>query len=549
MWRPGYPRRFGDRHLLLKELGRGRVGRVFLAHAGGRLCALKTMDGRTGDGDAAPVPDEYVYRRFVDEARLSTRLDHPNLLYVSEAYPTASPPFVVTEYVRGKSLRQILDRCADWRMPFPLGLALYLTREVLRGLGYLHALEDQDLVHRDVTPSNILCSYEGQVKLADFGLARWRDRLAETLVGERWLPSPYQSPEQRRGLPLDPRNDLFAVGLVLWELLTGRRAVEPGSTSLGAGMLPPPSQVVPQLPSDVDDVVMTALADDPAERYPSAGAFAARLTALLTAAQDGSRLKAFLEELFESEQEREADEERALVAAVAGVQAQAQVGVGAGVGLGGLATPGAARVVTPGASTLADAPRELPPQGIQATNRPPPRRLIWLAPLAVGTVAALALVFAQRADDREPAAVATARAPSPPPASAPAPASAPPLAPTPPSTRAAPPTAVPARAVQATAAPTRPALRAGRVRPRSAQRLLARGEALLREARLDQALESARAARRAGRELEGRLLAGRILLAMGRYREASAEYAAALRLNPASESAAEGHALARSKIR
>jgi tetratricopeptide (TPR) repeat protein len=530
MWRPGYPRRFGDRHLLLKELGRGRVGRVFLAHAGGRLCALKTMDGRTGDGDAAPVPDEHVYKRFVDEARLSTRLDHPNLLYVSEAYPTASPPFVVTEYVRGKSLRQILDRCADWRLPFPLGLALYLTREVLRGLGYLHALEDQDLVHRDVTPSNILCSYEGQVKLADFGLARWRDRLAETLVGERWLPSPYQSPEQRRGLPLDPRNDLFAVGLVLWELLTGRRAVEPGSTSLGAGMLPPPSQVVPQLPSDVDDVVMTALADDPAERYPSAGAFAARLTALLTAAQDGSRLKAFLEELFESEQEREADEERALVAAVAGVQAQAQ---------------GAARVVTPGASTLADAPRELTPQGIQATDRPPPRRLIWLAPLAVGTAAALALVFAQRADDREPSAVAAARAPSP----LPAPVSAPPLAPTPPPARAAPPLAVPAPAVQASAAPARAALRAGRVRPRSAQRLLARGEALLRQARLDQALDSARAARRAGRELEGRLLAGRILLAMGRYREATAEYAAALRLDPASESAAEGHALARSKIR
>jgi tetratricopeptide (TPR) repeat protein len=374
-------------------------------------------------------------------------------------------------------------------------------------------------------------------------------------VGERWLPSPYQSPEQRRGLPLDPRNDLFAVGLVLWELLTGRRAVEPGSTSLGAGMLPPPSQVVPQLPSDVDDVVMTALADDPAERYPSAGAFAARLTALLTAAQDGSRLKAFLEELFESEQEREADEERALVAAVAGVQAQAQIGVGAGGGVGRVTTPGAARVVTPGASTLADAPRELPPQGIQATDRPPPRRLIWLAPLAVGTAAALALVFAQRAYDREPAAVATARAPSPPPA----PVSAPPLAPPSPPARAAPTLAVSAPAVQASAVPApevqasaaraRAALRAGRVRPRTAQRLLARGEALLRQARLDQALESARAARRAGRELEGRLLAGRILLAMGRYREATAEYAAALRLDPASESAAEGHALARSKIR
>jgi serine/threonine protein kinase len=265
MWRPGFPRRFGDRHLLLKELGRGRVGRVFLAHGGGRLCALKTMDGGAGDSAA---PDEYVFKRFVDEVRLSTRLDHPNLLYVSEAHPTVSPPFVVTEYVRGKSLRQILDRCADWQMPFPLGLALYVTREVLRGLGYLHGLEDQDLVHRDVTPSNVLCSYEGQVKLADFGLARWRDRLAETLVGERWLPSPYQSPEQRRGLTLDPRNDLFAVGLVLWELLTGRRAVEPGSTSVGAGILPPPSQVVAQLPADVDDVVMTALADDRASAIP-----------------------------------------------------------------------------------------------------------------------------------------------------------------------------------------------------------------------------------------------------------------------------------------
>ena len=314
-------------------------------------------------------------------------------------------------------------------------------------------------------------------------------------------------------------------------------------------MLPPPSQVVPQLPADVDDVVMTALADDPAERYPSAAAFAARLTALLTATQDASRLKAFLEELFESEQEREADEERALVASVAGVQAQAQAGVGVGVGVavgaGRVTTPGAARVVTPGASTLVDAPRELPPQGNQATDRPPPRRLIWLAPLAVGTAAALVLVFGQRADDREPAAVATARAPSPPPA----PVSAPSLATTSPPARAAATPAAPAPAVHASAARARPALRAGRVRPRSAQRLLARGEALLREARLDQALESARAARRAGRELEGRLLAGRILLAMGRYREASAEYAAALRLDPASESAAEGHALARSKIR
>ena len=314
MWRPGFPRRFG-RHLLLKELGQGRLGRVFLAHAGGRLCAIKMLSSEDGGSSALPASDDHDLRRFVDEARLATRLDHPNLLYVAEAHPTGQPPFLVAEYVRGKSLRHVLHRCAEWRLPFPLGLALFVTREVLRGLDYLHALEDQDLVHRDVTPSSILCSYEGQVKLADFGLARWRDRLAQTLVGERWIPSPYQSPEQRRGLALDARSDLFAVGLILWELLTGKRAVDPGSTAVGASLLAPPSRVVPQLPHDIDDLVMTALADDPRDRYPSAGAFAARLTALLTATQDATRLKAFIDELFEAEREREADEEQAMFSA------------------------------------------------------------------------------------------------------------------------------------------------------------------------------------------------------------------------------------------
>ena len=406
MWRPGFPRRFGDRHLLLKELGRGRVGRVFLAHGGGRLCAIKAMEA-SALGDSGPAPDEVAYKRFVDEARLSTRLHHANLLYVSEAHPTARPPFVVTEYVQGKSLRQVLDRCADWGLPFPLGQALYLTREVLRGLAYLHALEDQDLVHRDVTPSNILCCYEGQVKLADFGLARWRDRLAETLVGERWLPSPYQSPEQRRGVTLDCRSDLFAVGLVLWELLTGRRAVEPGSTNVGAALLPPPSQVVPQLPADIDDVVMTALADDPDERYPSAGAFAARLTALLTATQDGSRLKVLLEELFEVDQEREADEERALVAAAERLMASD--------GGAALSAPPPAgpdpHLPTPSVSaTITAAPRELPAAHAPsfAASRSVVRRSVLLAPLAIGTLLAVALGVGRLSDEPGVSAAAIA---------------------------------------------------------------------------------------------------------------------------------------------
>jgi tetratricopeptide (TPR) repeat protein len=585
MWRPGYPRRFGERHLLLKELGRGRVARVFLAHGGGRLCAIKTLHGTHGETAAAPEVHELT--RFLDEVRLSTRLDHPNLLYVSEAHPTATPPFVVTEYVRGKSLRQVLDRCASWQMPFPLGLALYVTREVLRGLAYLHALEDQDLVHRDVAPQNILCAYEGQVKLADFGLARWRDRLAETLVGERWLPNPYQSPEQRQGLALDARSDVYAVGLVLWELVTGRRAVEPGSTYLPSEALPPPSQVVPQLPADVDDLVMTALAADPDERYPGAAAFAARLTALLTAAQDATRLKAFLDELFEAEQEKESDEARALVAAADRLDPEASrpaSGAGAMAGWLEVAPPPARtpprsqEVPLPGAVSIAgEAPaREAP---ARATPRPVvarrPRWRLLLVPAALGLVAGAALVM--RAGRTPAPAVDAERARAPWAATAAAgtaageaagaaagtaageAATGPGVGTGPGQQAIASGAVAPAAGTAAAAVPTPPAGAAGApaarerrvaattARARRAARYLARGEALLRQDRLVEALTNARAARAAGAGLPARLLAGRIRLAMEQYEEAAAEYEAALALDPGNPAASSGRDVARAR--
>jgi eukaryotic-like serine/threonine-protein kinase len=608
MWRPGFPRRFG-RHLLLKELGHGRLGRVFLAHAGGRLCAIKMLAADDGGGALLGSDDNDV-RRFVDEARLATRLDHPNLLYVAEAHPTGRPPFLVAEYVRGKSLRHLLHRCADWRLPFPLGLALYVTREVLRGLGYLHELEDQDLVHRDVTPSSILCSYEGQVKLADFGLARWRDRLAQTMVGERWIPSPYQSPEQRRGLPLDPRSDLFAVGLILWELLTGRRAVEPGSTMVGASMLAMPSRVVPQLPSDIDDLVMTALAEDPNDRYPSAGAFAARVTALLTASQDGSRLKAFLEEMFEVERERETDEEQALVSAAERMLAEEVPPAPAPQ-----AAPTPAAPLPPGSPPHAPPPGSPPPapppvslsaasssarrrlptpisgvslvEGALARELSPPDQRVlsrkrraagWLLGLAAGA-AVTAVLYGPRTlrvwrERGQPPAAAPSSpsAAAPPPAApttpargSPAGTGAPPAAGTPPAATepAAVSPAVPAAAPPS--APTRPpaASKAGprfakSLRPvprpqlaavtsearRAGARFLARGEAMLRQRRLPEALSYAEAARAAGLTVRSRLLRGRVYLASQRFPEARAEFEAVLKVLPGSRVARDGLAQA-----
>jgi serine/threonine protein kinase len=520
MWRPGFPRRFG-RHLLLKELGQGRLGRVYLGYAAGRLCTIKMLSAE-GSLGTVPASDENDLKRFVDEARLATRLDHPNLLYVAEAHPTGKPPFLVAEYVRGKSLRHLLHRCSEWSIPFPLGLALFLTREVLRGLDYLHGLEDQDLVHRDVTPSSILCSYEGQVKLADFGLARWRDRLAQTLVGERWIPSPYQSPEQRRGLSLDARSDLFAVGLILWELLTGRRAVEPGSTAVGASMLPPPSKVVPQLPQDIDDVVLTALAEDPNDRYASAAAFASRLTALLTATQDASRLKTFLDELFEVEREKEADEERAMFAAAERMAAEAppaEEPMPAAAPVATSPTPSTGVSLVEG--NLAREISRTPAASPAVARR---RRLGgWVAGLVAGATFAV-IAFgprtfrAWRSSGVAPTAEVRTAETSPPP---------PPRATLP---------GPPVRAVEPPEAPAVPPRRT------SGKRLLAQGEALLKQGRLQEAMSFAEAARAAGLPVRARLLLGRVYLAADRLQEASAEFDLVLRADPNNPAARQAKA-------
>jgi serine/threonine protein kinase len=566
MWRPGFPRRFG-RHLLLKEMGQGRLGRVFLAHAGGRLCAIKMLSSEDGGPGALPASDDHDLRRFVDEARLATRLDHPNLLYVAEAHPTGQPPFLVAEYVRGKSLRHVLHRCAEWRLPFPLGLALFVTREVLRGLDYLHALEDQDLVHRDVTPSSILCSYEGQVKLADFGLARWRDRLAQTLVGERWIPSPYQSPEQRRGLALDARSDLFAVGLILWELLTGQRAVDPGSTAVGASLLAPPSRVVPQLPHDIDDLVMTALADDPRDRYPSAGAFAARLTALLTANEDAIRLKAFIDELFEAEREREADEEQAMFGAAERLATEEPPPPSLppapppAAAPADSAPPPAPRLPTPvsGVSLVEGAlARELSstPEGGRPTTRKR-RAGVWLIGLAAGAAVA-AVAYGprsfrswQRSGPAPASEGRTAATPAPAPVSEPDPAQPPVPVAAPSETRTAARPAEPRSTVRSARPGSATVKRRQAAATPEAQlggRILARGEVALKRGRWQEAISFAEAAKAAGLAVRSRLLLGRVYLASDRPAEAKAEFEAVLRTNPRSRAARQGRAVAEERL-
>ncbi len=399
------PARLGSRYVLLKPLGRGGTGRVFLAYGGGRICTIKTLRdlGRETRTSSAEPIDANLVRRFSDEARLVTQLHHPNLIYVAEAGVEQGDPFLAMEYLPGRSLRHVWRRCAEWRMAFPIGIAFFVARELLRGLAYIHDFDDQALVHRDVNPGTVLLSFEGEVKLADFGLARWRDRLAKTLVTERWAAGPYHSPEQRRGEPLDRRSDLFAVGAILWELLTGR--------PFEGGERPsPPSRLAPHVPPEVDALVMTALAPAPAQRFETADAFSAALTRLMSASCDAAQLKSFLVELFEEEREHERLEERRLVKVARALLAQPLPAPPAE----GPAPPAALPPGAPVAPPTPAPPSPIPPAGApsapslasitaSASTSPGRRGRRWAlvgVAAAPATAVGMALRTAQRGGDR-----------------------------------------------------------------------------------------------------------------------------------------------------
>ena len=239
------------------------MGRIFLALAGGRVCALKTL--------LPDMADPGLARRFLDEATLATQLSHPNLVYVSEAGTVDKTPYLAMEYLRGKNLNEVFLRCGERKRYFPLGFALFIAKEIFRGLSYLHGVEGLDVVHRDLAPSNVFLSYDGGIKIIDLGLAKWRDRLSETLVGgEDFGQRRYVSPEQKLGRPVDARSDIYSAGVIFWEMVTGRALVRKPDATGKLPDIPMPTQVVPTLHRSLDQLVMGCLTDDTADRYQNA---------------------------------------------------------------------------------------------------------------------------------------------------------------------------------------------------------------------------------------------------------------------------------------
>jgi serine/threonine protein kinase len=321
-----FPRRFGN-YLLLKPLARGGMGALYLALSGpedtAKLCVIKTVLPHLAD-------KEYL-QRFRDEAKVVVRLSHGNLVPVFDSGQVAGEIYLAMDFIEGKDLRATWNRCAKKGIAFPIDVAVHLTRELARGLHYAHTFSDIKLVHRDVSPPNVLLSYSGEVKLTDFGLAASTLKMEKTAPGIIYGKVSYMSPEQARGEPLDGRTDLYAAGIILWELLTGRQLFPSGKPA-GAGQdvvtaeellrrvrdpeVIPPSKRATRVPPELDRIALKALAPSLADRYPSCEQLRQELATYLAQtapATDQVRVAAFLKDLYAPDIETEKAEREQLI--------------------------------------------------------------------------------------------------------------------------------------------------------------------------------------------------------------------------------------------
>ncbi|WP_450097565.1 serine/threonine-protein kinase [Stigmatella hybrida] len=286
--RPFRPQPFG-RYTLLSQLATGGMGEIYLARLEGaqgfeKLCVIKRILPQL-------AADSEFVERFVGEARVLVKLSHGSIAQVLDMGLHEGDAYMALEYVDGKDLRKVAGRVRDRQAPLPLTFVLYVMTRVLDALAYAHRKRDDDekeihLVHRDISPQNILISYEGEVKVIDFGLAKSRLSAAKTnpsIILGKFL---YMSPEQARHQQVDRRSDLYAVGLCLYELLSGKNpfdSVPPGElmTAVAQPRVASLSEVEPMTPPQVAQVVMKALAVDPAQRFQSAEEFRGKLTSCL----------------------------------------------------------------------------------------------------------------------------------------------------------------------------------------------------------------------------------------------------------------------------
>lgn len=271
------PHRVG-RYQLLDRLAAGGMGEVFAAcqrgeHGFSRIVALKRIRPQFSS-------DVDFVRMFLNEARLASQLDHPNIVCVHDFGREDDEYHLIMEYLHGASLLEIMRAAASSEQPVPLPHALAVVASVLAGLHHAHELRGDDgqplgIVHRDVSPGNVMVTYDGEVKILDFGIAR-ATQATQTAQGTRKGKVQYMSPEQCHGLTVDRRSDVFAVGIILYELCTMARPFRGDNefavmNAIVSGRFRTPSQVVDfAFPPALEQVILRALATDRDARFQTA---------------------------------------------------------------------------------------------------------------------------------------------------------------------------------------------------------------------------------------------------------------------------------------
>ena len=267
-----------QRYRVIKRLEAGGMAEVFI----GEAQSVQGFKKKVAIKRVLPhlAQNQNFIGMFLDEARLGARLTHANIVSVTDIGAADGTFFIVMEYVEGANLKKIIETLRQQGRPFPLKEAIYLCMEACRGLSFAHELEDDagkllNIVHRDVSPPNILISKRGEVKVTDFGLAKASTQLEKTDPGVVKGKFSYLAPEAAQGENVDARADLFAMGIVLWEMLAGRRLFL-GETDyqtvklVQQAQVPSLSRLNPEVDSEFEKVLGKALARDPRERYQSA---------------------------------------------------------------------------------------------------------------------------------------------------------------------------------------------------------------------------------------------------------------------------------------
>lgn len=320
------PEAFG-KYYLVDKIAVGGMAEIFKAKTyseGGfeNLLVIKRILAHLSEND------EFV-EMFIDEAKVSVALQHPNIVRLYDFGRILENYFIAMECVEGKDVRGMLRQLARKRKFLPVEYAAYIVHEACKGLDYAHSKTDlqgrpYNIVHRDISPSNLLLSYEGEVKVADFGIAKAEKNAYETGAGVLKGKFEYMSPEQAWGRNLDGRSDVFCLGIILWEMLTGRRLFKTKSETetlekVRNVQVAPPETLNSRVPRDVSRIVMKALTGPLEERYQTAGQMKEDLAKFLyPATPDKTRdgFRTFLQDLFSAEigEERARLEEGSVIA-------------------------------------------------------------------------------------------------------------------------------------------------------------------------------------------------------------------------------------------